>query len=139
MEITALTTFLAPLLPGLLRGGQDAIDALTQKVGAQAVDQVRALWHRLGPRLAERPAAEEAVAKVAANPDEPRWRTALELQLEELLAADPALAGEIAALFEAAEGASHTIVHVEGDGAIGVGRDVKDSVIISGDNADVTR
>jgi hypothetical protein len=44
--------------------------------------------------------ARESAADLAASPDDPRARGALELQLEKILREDTGLAGELAALLE---------------------------------------
>lgn len=131
MDIAALTSFLAPLLPALLRPGQQALETLSGQIGAGAAEKVRALWARLGPKVAERPGAEEAAAKVAAG--EERWTGTLTLHLEELLDADPALKAEVAALFADAVAAAGTTVIAQGDRAVAVGRSVTNSTIITGD------
>ncbi len=131
MDIAVLTSFLAPLLPALLRPGQQALETLSGQIGAAAAEKVRALWARLGPKVAERPGAEEAAVKVAAG--EERWTGTLALHLEELLDADPALKAEVAALFADAVAAAGTTVIAQGDRSVAVGKSVTNSTIITGD------
>jgi DNA-binding NtrC family response regulator len=85
MDSEALARFLSSLLPALL----------STEEWADAPPEACRVWERLAPRVAQRAAAEEAVAKVAALPADTRWRTALELQLEELFAREPRLADEV--------------------------------------------
>jgi hypothetical protein len=57
---------------------------------------------KLRPKVEEKEATKEAVADVAARPDDERARAALELQLEKLLAHDPKMMAEIASIWEEA-------------------------------------
>jgi hypothetical protein len=139
MEITALTSFLAPLLPVLIRTGQGALDALSDLVGTSAAEKVHALWQRLGPAVAGQPAAEEAARDVAAEPDDGRRRTVLEVRLGDLLATDLQLAADVEALFSQAVAAVGRSVTVTGDRAVGIAGDVSDSIINTGDDASIGR
>ena len=135
MEVAALTAFLSPFLPALMRAGESALEAAATRAGGEALEHAKALWARLRPKVEEKPAAAEAAGKVAEAPDDPRWQTALELQLEELLAADSDLAGEIASLWEQASAAG---VVAAGERSVAVRGDVS-GTIITGDSANVDR
>lgn len=133
MTVAALTAFLAPLLPALVRAGEDVVSGVAQKAGEAALEHGRRLWSKLRPRVDAEPAAKQAAEKVAAAPDDERWRTALELQLEELLAADATLRDEVAALFADARAAG--VVAAVGERSVAVGGNVTGSTIITGDAA----
>jgi hypothetical protein len=133
MDAAALTTFLAPFLPALLNAGQAVLDTAAGRAGAEALEHGRRLWQRLRPKVEESPAAEQAAARVAASPDDRRWRTALELQLEELLAQDPVLANEIAELWESAHASG---VVAAGARSVAVRGNVS-GTIVTGDNASI--
>lgn len=133
MTIAALTAFLAPLLPALVKAGEDVVSGVAGRVGEAALEHGRRLWDKLRPGVEGKPAAQEAAAKVAEAPGDERWRTALELQLEELLAADGALREEVAALFAEAQAAG--AVAAVGERSVAVGGDVTGSTIITGDAA----
>jgi hypothetical protein len=92
---TALVALLAPVLKGLLGDATDALEDAGRRGSAEAVAAARKVWKRLGPSVEGRPAAVEAAQDVAARPDDERARGALELQLEKILAAEPALAREL--------------------------------------------
>ena len=92
---TALVALLAPVLKGLLGGATDALEDAGRRGSTEAVEAARRVWKRLGPSVEGRPAAVEAAQDVAARPDDERARGALELQLEKILAAEPALAREL--------------------------------------------
>ena len=135
MEVAALTAFLSPFLPALMRAGESAVEAAATRVGSEALEHAKALWARLRPKVDEKPAAAEAARKVADAPDDKRWQTALELQIEELLADDTDLAREIASLWERANAAGVVAV---GERSVAVQGDVS-GTIITGDSANVDR
>src|SRR3954469_17621872 len=131
MDPVALTTFLAPCLGFLLDAGRDAADRAAGALGEKLWEHARGIWARLGPAFDERPAAREAAGDVAARPDDERARTALTWQLEKVLEGDPALAAELATLFD---GARRAGVVASGDRAVAVGGDIADSTVITGDS-----
>lgn len=135
MEVAALTAFLAPFLPALLRPVGQAVDALADRAAEEAMEHAKGLWGRLADKVRGKPAAAEAAEKVADAPDDERWRTALELQLEELLRGDTELAREIEALWASATAAGVTAT---GERSVAVGGDVS-GVVITGDGSSVTR
>lgn len=130
MDLSALTAFLAPCLPILLKAGQGVAEELTAGVGAEAAEHARRLWERLRGKIAAKPAAEEAALDVAERPDDGRALAALELQIEKLLAEDEALAAEIEQLWEAAKSAG---VVAAGERSVAVGRDAG-GTIVTGDS-----
>ena len=69
---------------------------------------------------------------MAGAPDAPDAQAALRLQLRKALEADPALAAEVARLWEEVKAASVTVV-ASGDRSVAIGGDVSDSIIITGD------
>ncbi len=95
-----IVPFLAPFLPYLLKAGEKAAEEAGRKLGAAAWEQAQALWARLRPKVEARPAAQEAVADVAAHPQDEDALAALRLQLRKLLEEDPALREEVARLMQ---------------------------------------
>jgi formylglycine-generating enzyme required for sulfatase activity len=136
----ALTILLTQSLPYLLAGGKKvagkAVEEIGKQVGAGASEQVKAIWKRL---RGKRPIA-AAAKDLAQLPDDSDAQGALRLQLKKLLAADPALADEIAALYEAArphlafiQAQGEAVVAAQGAVAareVAVGRDVHGNVVI---------
>ena len=135
MEVAALTAFLSPFLSLVVRAGESAVEVAATRVGGEALEHAKALWARLRPKVEGRPAAVEAASRVAENPDDPRWRTVLELQLEQLLADDRGLAREVASLWEQANAAG---VVAAGERSVAAGGDVS-GTINTGDNANIHR
>src|SRR4030088_1727921 len=94
---------LGPALPLLLG---KAVDEAAKEFGKEALDQVRALWEGLRPRIEARPAAKEAADDVADHPDDEDARAALRLQLRKMLSEDPAFSQQVAGLLEQRSGSS---------------------------------
>jgi hypothetical protein len=141
MDVSALTAFLAPVLPYLLRAGEAATKQAASRFGDATWERARRLWARLRPQVEETPRAQEAVDEVAAAPDDARLRGALEVQLERLLAADAELAADVRRLWQdvvEAGAAPSTTVIVSGERAVGAGRDIS-GVAVTGEDAVLDR
>jgi hypothetical protein len=129
-----LVQVLSPFLPYLVKAGEDLGTRAGQQLEATGWDLASKLWGRLGSKVDARPAAREAAADLAAQPDDADAQAALRVQLKKLLADEPDLQQELAALLkEAGAAGTTTTVTVSGDRAVGIGRDVRGSTIITGD------
>lgn len=111
---------LTPYLPEFLKGA-------SKEVGTRATEAVlagpRALWSRLHPAVAARPAALEAAHDLVSTPDSDH-EAALRVQLIKLLNEDHTLAAEIAHLLTehfSTKGTT-TITQTAGDHAFQVGQ-----------------
>ena len=92
-EAGMAATALALVAPYLAEGGKE----LAKKVGAEAGSRVVKLWDAVRGKLA----GKDALADVEAKPaDQRRW-SALEVQLEKALEADPAFRDQLTKLVEA--------------------------------------
>jgi hypothetical protein len=132
MDLSALVAFLAPFLPYLLKGGEKAAEEAGAMFGAAAWERAKALWSKLRPKVAAKPAAQEAVQDTAKAPDDEDARTVLRVQLKKLLADDPGLASEIAQQLADARAAG-VVVTVSGERAIGIVGNVSGGTISTGD------
>lgn len=132
IDLTQLTTFLAPFLGFLVSASKGAIQEGLNQFGRQAPDHAKALWDRLWPKLSRKAAAVEAAEDVAARPDDARARAALELQLEKILSEDARLLEEMTELWKKA--AESGEVAVKGDRNVVTGGDMHSSVIVTGDH-----
>jgi hypothetical protein len=92
-EAGMAATAVALVAPYLAEGAKE----LAKKVGGEAGGRVVKLWDAVRGKLAGR----EALADVEAKPGDARRWQALEVKLEEALAADPGFRGEILRLIEA--------------------------------------
>jgi len=105
MELAAaITAFLAPFLPHLLKVGQPVADAASKKLGEKfgegTWERAKALWDKLRPKVEAKEAAKEAIGDVANAPEDEALQTVLRVQLEKLLAKDEALVQELAQLLQ---------------------------------------
>lgn len=141
-----LTSFLAPVIPYLMRGAETAAEEMGQSLGAGVSEGARALWNRLWPQIEGNTAVAGAARDLAAAPEDPDAQAQLRLQLKKLLESDTALAQDLARLLEAAGQPSDYHAKLHGGGAIAqgpgavaagesgvaVGRDVKGNVTLGG-------
>lgn len=132
-----LVVFLAPFLPYLLKAGEKAAEEAGKKLGSEAWDKAKTLWSKLRPKVEARPAAQEAAQDVAATPQDQDARAALRQQLKKLFTEDETLAAEVARLWQEAQATSPTVV-ASGDRSVAIGGNVSGSVIVTGDNNQVT-
>lgn len=102
MLADTLTTFLAPAMPYLIKGGEDLMKQVGKKLGEGGLELAKKLWQKLRPKADASPMAKGAAEEVAAAPDNPDARATLRLQLQKILEADPALAAELASMVEGA-------------------------------------
>ena len=128
-----LVQVLTPFLPYLIKAGEGLGTRTAQHLEDASWDLASKLWGRLGPKLEARPAGREAAADLAAQPEDEDAQAALRVQLRKLLQDEPALQQELVALLKEAGGSSTTTVTVSGNRAVGIGRDVQGSTIITGD------
>jgi hypothetical protein len=95
-----LTTFLAPAMPFLVKGGEDLVKQAGKKLGEGGLDLAKKLWQKLRPKAEASSMAKGAAEEVAAAPDNPDARATLRLQLQKILEADPSLAAELERMME---------------------------------------
>jgi hypothetical protein len=131
IDVAAVGALLAPALPYLLKSADHVAAQAADAIGAATWEYAQRLWERLSARLGDRPAAQEAVADVAAAPGDEDARYVLEYQLRKLLERDAGLAAEIEELM--AEAVRHVDIRVTGDRNVTVAAPVTGSTIITGD------
>lgn len=132
MELAALTAFLAPFVPYLVKGGQVVAEEAGKAFGTEAWKHAQALWERLRPSVEEKEPAREAADDLAARPDDERARGAFELQLEKLLAADAVLRSDLESLWGEAQAAK--VVVASGERSVAVGDSVVGPIVTGDDN-----
>ena len=131
-----LTSVLAPVLPYLLKAGEKAAEEAGKRIAADTWEQAKALWARLRPKVEAKPAAQEAVLEVAANPQDDDALAVLRWQLRKILAEDPALAADLATLLPAPSG---NVTVASGDRSVAIGGNASGNIIITGDQNVVER
>ena len=104
MEISALTSFITPFLPFLLKLGKDATETVAEsaasKFGEAAWQKAQATWTALSPKVNAKETVKEAVADVTNNPEDEDYQAALRVQLKKLLANDEALANQLTKILQ---------------------------------------
>jgi hypothetical protein len=118
----AVMIFLAPALPFLVSGGEEAVRRAGKKIGEDGLEIAKKLWEKLRPKVEASPRAQEAATEAAAQPDDSDAQAALRLQIRKILEADAALAAELSRLVEAARPGTSYQATVTGSGAIAQGR-----------------
>lgn len=97
MELAALVaSFLSPFLPHLLKLGQPAAEAagtkLGEKFGEGTWNKAKDVWHKLAPKVNEKPLAKGAAEALAEDTQDEDAKEALTKQLDKVLATDSTLA-----------------------------------------------
>src|SRR5262245_60138403 len=126
--------YLIRYLPQLIEAGKFVGGKALEKIVENSTDDAwkfaKPWFGKLMGRIEESPAALPLAEKVALTPDNQKYQTALEVQLEDILSANPALAEEIARLIGQAERENITVR--QGDRAVFVKGD-NTGVIMTGD------
>ena len=136
IDPATVTAVLAPALPYLLRTGDQLASQAADRLGEHTWNLATRLWERLADAVRGRPAAEEVVQDVAANPQDADARAALVYQVRKLVQEDPELAEALEELIAEAERSG---VSAAGTRNVAVGDKVTDSVINTGDGANIQR
>lgn len=105
---STITTFLAPLLPGLWEAGkgfaakmgEGAAEEAGKKIAESTFDKGRAIISRLQPKVNSDPAIRDALETVSAGPDDAQKQKVLQRELSRILMADMELARVLHNLLE---------------------------------------
>lgn len=127
-----LASFLAPILPYLVKGSEMAVEEASKKFGSDAWNGAKALWSKLRPKVESKPAALEAAQDLAVSPNDDDALATLRQQLKKLFAEDESLTREVSHLWKTGTAAGMTII-ATGDRSISIGGNVTGSTIITGD------
>ena len=134
VDVIAVGALLARALPYLAKPAERLAAQAGDAIGDASWEFAQRVWSKVGGRLRERPAAQEAVEEVAAAPQDEGARFVLQRQLGRLFEADPALAAEVEEIMAQAVAAGAVKVNVEGDRNVTLANSpVTNSSIISGD------
>ena len=93
-----LTKLLAPALPYLTGLAGKAGETIAGEIAKDTWAAAKELWARIGKKVEAKDAALGAVQELAKDPDKALYREVLRDQLEEILHADVALAGDVGQL-----------------------------------------
>jgi hypothetical protein len=117
LDATALakmvTSFLAPAIPYLLKGGEQAWGEASKKLGADTWEWAKTIWAKLISNLKLKPNGQEvtqeivkAATDMSNNPSDEDAQAALRFKLKKLLTDEPELSLEIAKILEEAKASS---------------------------------
>ncbi len=134
VDVIAVGALLAKALPYLAKPAERLAHRAGEAVTDASWEFAQRVWAKVGGRLSERPAAQEAVEEVAAAPDDEGARYVLQRQLGKLFDADPQLAAEVEEIMAEAAAAGAVQVDVQGDrNATLTNTSVTHSSIVTGD------
>ena len=119
----SITVFLSPFLPYLIKAGEKAAEDVGSQLGTDAWQKAKALWSKLYPKMADKPAAIEAAQDVVKTPEDEDAVASLRQQIKKILSSDELLATEIDRLMqkETQEAGSTNISQQAGDNAVQFG------------------
>jgi hypothetical protein len=100
MDIVALSAFLSPCLPFLMKLGNKAAESAASKIGMDSWETAKKIWEKLHPKLEVKEGARVAAEQVAAKPDSRVWQGAFQEELEALLEENPDLAEAITQILQ---------------------------------------
>ena len=110
-QVQAVVSFLAPFLPYLIAGATEAAKGLGKKAGELVSEatwkKAQGVWSKVAKRLTPKQKAKANV--IALDPADQAEVASFAHSLVDTLAADPALATELAAVLEGDEGVQKVI------------------------------
>lgn len=136
MDIGALassvTTILGPLLPYLLKAGENVTEETGKAIAGQSWEWAKSLWTKLKPKVEAKPGALETAQDAAKAPEDQDAQAAFRQLLKKLLNEDQSLAEEVSRWLDQGKAAGINVSAI-GDRSVAVGGDVKGSTIVTGD------
>ncbi|WP_310487844.1 hypothetical protein [Chamaesiphon sp. VAR_69_metabat_338] len=136
-----VTSLLAPAIPYLIKGGEQAWGEASKKIGADTWGLTKTIWMKFASPSKSKPNGEEktievikAATEVANNPSDEDAQAALRFHIKKLLTDDPELSLEIEkAINEAKTSSSQASIRIGGVDISG-GATVNNSGTIVGGN-----
>ncbi len=134
---TEITAALAPALPYLLKGTEEAAKEAGKKLGIAAWEQCTKLWELLRPKVETSPTASKALERIVKQPERKEIQTAFQVEIEDILEAEPHLLAQLTELLKVAGDTQTFHASNIGDGAVAQGNGAvaagKSSVVVDGD------
>ncbi len=100
MDVIALTAFLSPCLPFLIKLGQKAAESAAGKVGEDSWNTAKKIWDKLQPKIEAKEDAKIAAQQLAAKPESETRKAVFQEELETLLKENPDLVEAIAKILQ---------------------------------------
>ncbi len=133
---TAITAALAPALPYLLKGTEEAAKEAGKKLGSAVWDQCAKIWGLLKPKVEASPSASKALERIVNQPERKEIQAAFQLEIEDILQAEPQLLAQLSELLKTAGDTQTYYASNIGDGAVALGNGAvaagKGSVAVGG-------
>jgi len=133
---TAITAALAPALPYLLKGTEEAAKEAGKKLGSAVWDHCVKIWGLLKPKVENSPSASKALERIVKQPERKEIQTAFQVEIEDILLAEPHTLAQLAELLKAAGDTQAYHASNIGDGAVAQGNGAvaagKGSVAVGG-------
>ena len=133
---TAITAALAPALPYLLKGTEEAAKEAGKKLGSAVWEQCAKVWELLKPKVETSPSASKALERIVNQPERKEIQAAFQLEIEDILQAEPQLLAQLSELLKTAGDTQTYYASNIGDGAVALGNGAvaagKGSVAVGG-------
>jgi transketolase len=100
MDVIALTAFLTPFLPFLIKFGEKSAESVASKFGEDSWNKAKKVWDKLHPKVEAKEEAKVAAEQVAAKPDSKARQAVFQEELETLLQENPDLVEAITQIFQ---------------------------------------
>lgn len=100
MDVIALTAFLSPFLPFLIKFGEKSAETVGSKFGEEAWNTAKKIWDKLHPKIEAKDDAKIATEQLAAKPESEARKAVFQEELETLLKENPDLAEAIAQILQ---------------------------------------
>jgi hypothetical protein len=138
MDITSLAPMVLPYLvrylPAMIETGKFVGGKALEKISEKMTDEIWKVaqpWiGRLMGKIEDKPTAFNAAQRVALSPENEKYRTALEVELEEILTEDRDLAAEIERILDQAKAGGKQIIADRG--GVAFGDNARDNITITG-------
>jgi hypothetical protein len=141
-----VTSLLAPAIPYLIKGGEQAWGEASKKIGADTWGLAKTIWTKFVSPSKSQPGGEEkntevikAATEIANNPSDEDAQAALRFQIKKLLTDDPELGVEIEKVINQAQATSAQINTRIGGVDISGGATVSNSGNIVGGNQTISK
>jgi hypothetical protein len=136
---TEVAAALTPALPYLLKGTEEAAKEAGKKLGSAVWEKCAKIWELLRPKVETSPSASKALERIVNEPESKEIQTAFQVEIEDILLAEPQLLAQLAELLKAAGDTQAFHANNIGDGAVAQGERAvaagKGSVAVGGNVA----
>jgi len=132
----AITAALTPALPYLLKGTEEAAKEAGKKLGSAVWEKSAKIWELLRPKVETSPSASKALERIVKQPERKEIQTAFQVEIEDILQAEPQLLAQLAELLKSAGDTQTYHASNIGDGAVAQGNGAvaaaKNSIAVGG-------